>query len=396
MNALPPLEKREYQERLITKAMDAFIKENCSSVLIESPTGSGKTVVALQILQRLKEWQPNLTFGWVAMRRKLLQQAELENSRVGVKDIRFISMFDHHPPACDLMCIDEGHHDSAATCAALHKAMKAKWSLALTATPFRTDRIKLCFEKIINDYGIRFLVEQGYLSNFDQFVMPRWTPKDVATYFLSERERWGKSIIFMRTEEFCQQTCELLKRGGVPAAVMLGSLPQVTKDLLFDQFDDNKLQVLVNIQLLTEGFDCPDLRTVWVRDSGKLCTMQMCGRVLRKDPDNPAKIAQVVQSEDAYPFTKVVKPREQYVWREGGGWRSVRPGKDVEQVAERVREQLLKIPVQLPSFIVNREVNNISVNKKGKLVERPRKVARNDLVSFLASLSTTNVDDLRL
>ena len=44
-----------------------------------------------------------------------------------------------------------------------------------------------------------------------------------------------------------------------------------------------------NCVVLIEGFDCPELRTVFCRPSCKGVTIQMCGRVLRKHPNPPSQ-----------------------------------------------------------------------------------------------------------
>ena len=126
------IEPREYQQRVVKQTVSSFMDEDLKSILIESPTGSGKTVMALLSLKRMQERDPTLSFGWVAMRRKLLAQAAKENLRIGVKNIEFISMFEKNPPKCNMMITDEAQHDAAQTCATLHKLLDAKWSLGLS------------------------------------------------------------------------------------------------------------------------------------------------------------------------------------------------------------------------------------------------------------------------
>ena len=66
--------------------------------------------------------------------------------------------------------------------------------------------------------------------------------------------------------------------------------------------------------LLAEGFDCPSIRTVFCRPSGKLCTIQMAGRALRKHADLPFK--QIVQCEQTrHPFPRIMTPAEQYLMK---------------------------------------------------------------------------------
>ena len=110
------IQTRTYQIRMIVKALSMFAGEHCNrfgqlepaaqSVLIESPTGSGKIVMGLLIAKTLQD-RHNLTVGWV-MRRNLLAQAAAENVRrqIGLR-MELISMFDKDPPQVDLLVVDE-------------------------------------------------------------------------------------------------------------------------------------------------------------------------------------------------------------------------------------------------------------------------------------------------
>lgn len=99
-------ETRPYQLRIIQKVSDMFggrfknqqgvTELPARSVMIESPTGSGKTVMALLSCKAFQHENPDVVIGWIAMRRNLLAQAARENVRHGinVENIHFISMFD--------------------------------------------------------------------------------------------------------------------------------------------------------------------------------------------------------------------------------------------------------------------------------------------------------------
>src|SRR3954449_9765539 len=92
------VQPRPYQARIVRKAAELFATQNLRSVLIDSPTGSGKTVMALLVAKAMQE-QLGVRVGWVAMRRYLLDQAEEENQRhrIGVR-ASYVSMFDRDPP----------------------------------------------------------------------------------------------------------------------------------------------------------------------------------------------------------------------------------------------------------------------------------------------------------
>src|SRR5947209_18433332 len=80
------VQPRPYQLRIVAKAVGLFADAGLRSVLIESPTGSGKTVMGLLVARALQE-RLGVRVGWVAMRRYLLEQARAENEakRVGVR-----------------------------------------------------------------------------------------------------------------------------------------------------------------------------------------------------------------------------------------------------------------------------------------------------------------------
>ena len=357
------LEVRPYQQRIITQVIDAYLKENHKSVLIDSPTGSGKTVCCLSICKMLQQLEPSLTVGWVAMRRKLLKQARIENERIGVKNIEFISMFDPKPPHVDFLVQDECQHSACSTSQTQHHDIQARWLLGASATPQRTDRVKLPYEKVVRDYGLRFLIDKGYLSPFRQFVIPEWSPQQVAERFLFEPEKWGKSISYWRTEEECLKFQKLLTDGGINAACLFGNMTHTYQDEVLDKYEAGEIQMLINMMLLSEGFDSESLQTVWIRDSSRLPAIQMAGRGLRKDPNNPNKVANIIQSEKTkYPFTKVTVSREQYVWRDDA-WLSVARNDLIENLA-KLTQQLFST-YTAPTLVAIG--HSIKVTKKGKV-----------------------------
>ena len=254
-----------------------------------------------------------------------------------------------------------------------------------TATPFRTDRVQLSYEKVIRDCGVRFLIEKGYLSPYHQYAIDEWSPKEIAKRFLACPERWGKSVIYFQNQELCHELEQLLRGGGASCAVMLGSTPNARKEEIFDGFDSGAIQVLINIYLLTEGFDAPDLRTAWVRDSGKLCTMQMAGRCLRKDPDDPSKVAQVVQSQNTpFPYARVAKARKEFVLA-GDEWRSLEPGAHVDRLIDRVRSTVLNRPMEMPGYfsLATERTVSIQVGKNGLVKENKAKKSTDASREFL-------------
>jgi len=121
------------------------------------------------------------------------------------------------------------------------------------------------------------------------------------------------------------------------------------RDRQLDDFEQGKLDVLINMNILTEGFDCPTLQTVFCRPSVKGCTIQMAGRVLRKCPSLSMK--QIVQcSHTKHPFLKTALPAEQFSWM-NNEWRSLKLNKQLVEISNRARLVVSKTEVELPAIV---------------------------------------------
>jgi len=353
------LEVRAYQQRLIAKTLALFgargtqaaargADREAGSVLIESPTGSGKTIMGLSIARQMQR-QHGMSVGWAAMRRNLLAQAQAENERFGFGiQMKLISMFDKRPPKVDLLIVDEAQHDAALSMANLHSFIQPVKILGLTATPFRTDRFKLCFEKVLRDAGIHNLIQEGYLSPYHHYTIPLYEPAGVADLYAAQRDRWGKSLIFFHTMDECRRCVARLRERGVAVELVTASTDRQRQ---IDDLASGRLDVLVNMLILAEGFDCPTLKTVFCRPSSKLPAIQMCGRVLRRHPSHAYK--QIVQCQQTrYPFGRTARPAEQYLWTDAG-WRSLGTNRQIDAMTARMQSLIAATPTSLPKFLVS-------------------------------------------
>jgi len=233
----------------------------------------------------------------------------MNEDSIKCEKINFISMFAKEFPPCDLMVIDEGHHFACASAVHADSASRASLILGLSATPFRTDRMQLSFEKIIKDAGIHRLIHDNYLCPFEHWIMEeRWNATTVAGIYLREPEKWGKSVAFFFNHRECYKFQEILADKGIHCEV----ITHITdREKQLDEFGAGKFNIVANMAILTEGFDCPELKTVFVRDSSKLPTIQMAGRGLRKYEGK--EHFNVVQSKHTnWPFNRTARPKHSY------------------------------------------------------------------------------------
>ena len=333
-------EERPYQQEAIAAVLAAFTERGRTSVLLESPVGSGKTYMALEVIHRLQErlGRP-IKVGWVAPRRHLLRQMMEANRDLYRDGIRPVSLFEKVPPEVELVVLDEAHHEATQSCVLLYERMHAKWTIGLSATPMRTDRMKLSFQETVRTCSIGRLVREGFLSPFNSYVIPNYGVAAVADFYLADPGRWGKSLVFFSTIAECVEFRERLAAGGVSCEVVTG---ESDKERQIDAFASGRVQVVANVAMLTEGFDQPDVASIFARDASRLPTIQMCGRGLRRAPGKTA--CNIVQSANTnYLFERVAPPRNAFRWQDGR-WLALTDG--TEAIEQTLKETLRRIAVR--------------------------------------------------
>ena len=307
------IEYREYQQRSINKALEHF-RNGDKAVLLEAPVGSGKTIMGLQIVKSLMEKSSEkLSCAWVAPRHYLLKQLIESNSNFDLP-IKPVSMFANPEKAerFDIVVIDEAHHEATDSFINLFVKMQPKYLLGLSATPLRTDKIKLAFSATVNECNIHQLIQEGFLSKFNSYIIENFDPETVAKHYLAREKEWGKTLVFMPTLEQCAQFEAIIKKAGKQCLFIRSGNEQAR-----EKFENGVSPLAVNCQLLTEGFDMPELQTVFVRSSSRLPMIQMAGRVLRKHPEK--HIANIVQPKNTnFQAKKLAEPEQIFHWRKDG------------------------------------------------------------------------------
>ncbi len=330
-------EPRLYQEEAIAECLDAFVARGRTSVMLESPVGSGKTYMALRVIRALRErlGRP-VRVVWAAPRRLLLEQVAEANAAFGGEDVHPVTIFEKYPPKADLLVLDEAHHEATQSCVLLYERVGASLALGLSATPLRTDRMKLSFQETVATCSVDRLVREGHLSPFRFHLLPHYDPAIVAECYLSDPARWGKSIAFFPTIRDCGDFRERLAATGVRCEVVTS---ESDKDRQLEAFASGAAPVVANVSMLTEGFDRPEVGTIFARDATRLPCIQMCGRGLRKAPGKA--FCNIVQGS-ASPFLfERFAPAERSYRLHGGVWLSLTDG--TEQIEAALAETLRRI-----------------------------------------------------
>lgn len=248
-----------------------------------------------------KRWSPGATFAMV-------QTLARENNLASL-------------PPLDLVVVDEAHHVAADSYKrVLDKARELNPKVKLfgvTATPQRGDRKGLTeiFDNVADVISLSELIANGFLvrprffvvdcairdslskvrvtaNDFDMGAVEAIMDKDVVTERVIEewKAKAGdrKTVVFCSTIRHAEHVLAAFHDAGVTAGMIHGDMPDGERRVVLKEFDKGVTQVLLNVAVLTEGWDCQTVSCVVLLRpcSFKSTMIQMIGRGLRKvDPE---------------------------------------------------------------------------------------------------------------
>ncbi len=224
-------------------------------------------------------------------------------------------------PALDLLVIDEAHHAVADSYRRIIDhvvgANPACRIFGVTATPNRGDRkgLREIFDNVGDQVRLSELIASGHLVPPRTYVIDvgvqdqlRAVRKSAADYDMTEVAQimnrapvtdevvrhWQEkaserpTVVFCSTVAHAENVAAAFNGAGVSAAVIHGDLDVGTRRRILAAYASGEIHVIVNVAVLTEGWDHPPTScVVLLRPSSYKSTMiQMVGRGLRTvDPE---------------------------------------------------------------------------------------------------------------
>lgn len=318
------MQLRPYQEQLIDRTREALTSNH--AVLLQAPTGAGKTAITVYMMQRAAErgkrsmfivhqnellrqtsgalWKQKLEHGMIASGKRLSKMpAQVASVQTLVRRLEL-----YQEP--DLIIIDEAHRSAASTYRKVLKAYPNAKVIGLTATPQRTDGKGLgdTYQAIVQGPTISQLIKAGYLCDYEIFAppsaldmsgvktsmgdydkaqteimidKPTITGDAVAHY---KRYAMGKRMVVMCVSiKHGTHVTEQYNNAGICAGLIEGKMTDREREKMLNDFAAGHLLVLVNVQLMIEGVDIPAIEAIqWLRPTKSLIIwMQGNGRGLR-------------------------------------------------------------------------------------------------------------------
>lgn len=219
-------------------------------------------------------------------------------------------------PTIDILAIDEGHHSVSPSYRNIIKEVKEKNPevkiYGVTATPSRGDKKDLgdIFSNVADQIKISELVASGHLVRPRTYIIDVGTQSElknvkktagdfdmgavekimnklpiIEEVFSQWQELAGnrKTVIFCSTIAHAKSVAEVFKCNEIKTVFISGDLSESERKDVLSKFEQGDAQVIVNVAVLTEGWDYqPTSCVVLLRPSSFKSTMiQMIGRGLR-------------------------------------------------------------------------------------------------------------------
>ena len=336
---------RDYQQ-LAKK--EIFGRWNCvDNILYQMPTGTGKTRLFTSIIRGINVWglRHNIKYRIliIAHRSELVEQSSRSLDKYHIKhgilagamkdkrdltqpiQIASIQTITHPSNRSlieelqfDFIIIDEAHHAVANSYQKLWKLCPHSKKLGVTATPWRMNNsgFTQIFDVYIPSMSIKEFIQKGWLAAYQYYSIPNSseiiksiesirdfdlegdykisaltqifdTSKIRAQLYNSyvKNALGKKGIIYSISREHSEHICTQYRRHNIAIENIDSETPAKVRENIIKAFKNGEIDIIVNVDIFSEGFDCPDIEFIQLARPTKSLVkyLQQVGRGLRKN-----------------------------------------------------------------------------------------------------------------
>ena len=302
------------------------------SVMAQMPTGTGKTYLLTAVIDSFVSNNPKEKVWIVAHRRELVSQIDetvrkfhsysASNTSSLLSSVKAMSIqwlmrhYDEIEEEPGMIVIDEAHHALAKTYKEMWERFPKAKFLGLTATPCRLNGKGFTdlFDVLVQSWAVPEFISKGRLATYDfvsiksdgvtqrlidslqkrgadgdyqnkemDMLLNKKPSIDRLYRSLEEYGKDRKGIVYAINISHAQKITKLYQEHGVKAIAIDSKTPAMERQQDIEAFKKGDIQVLVNVDIFSEGFDCPDVEFVQLaRPTLSLAKyLQMVGRGLR-------------------------------------------------------------------------------------------------------------------
>ena len=320
----------DYQEDMMERIEKALRLHR--SVMAQMPTGTGKTYLLTAVIDSFVSNNPKENVWIVAHRRELVSQIDetvrkfhsysASNTSSLLSSVKAMSIqwlmrhYDEIEEEPGMIVIDEAHHALAKTYKEMWERFPKAKFLGLTATPCRLNGKGFTdlFDVLVQSWAVPEFISKGRLATYDfvsiksdgvtqrlidslqkrgadgdyqnkemDMLLNKKPSIDRLYRSLEEFGKDRKGIVYAINISHAQKITKLYQEHGVKAIAIDSKTPAAERQQDIEAFKKGDIQVLVNVDIFSEGFDCPDVEFVQLaRPTLSLAKyLQMVGRGLR-------------------------------------------------------------------------------------------------------------------
>ena len=369
---------RDYQQ--LAKE-DIFDKWNLfDNILYQMPTGTGKTRLFTSIIRDINIWglRHNINFRIliIAHRSELIEQSSRSLDKYRIKhgvlagtmkdkrdltqaiQVASIQTITHPANQCliedlkfDFIIIDEAHHAVASSYQKLWEFCPDAKKLGVTATPWRMNNngFAQIFDAYIPSMSIKEFIQKGWLATYQYYSIPISSELIKSIDSIREFDIEGdyknsalaevcdtlkiraqlydsyaknalgkKGIIYSISREHSEHICSQYQSHGVSIENIDSKTPAKVREAVINAFKNGEIDIIVNVDIFSEGFDCPDIEFIQLARPTKSLVkyIQQVGRGLRKNGDKRCIILDNVGMYSRFGLPDEVRDWESYFYGE--------------------------------------------------------------------------------
>ncbi len=282
------MELREYQKELVYKLHEAY-RKGYKSPCIVLGCGGGKSVIVAEIAKKTTAKGNRVLF--LVHRQELCEQIENTFKWWGVNmdlcKVGMVQTITRHLKSIEepkLIITDENHHCTAKSYKNIYEYFPKAKKVGVTATPIRLNQGGLgdVNDLLIIGKSTKWLIENKYLAPFDYYsvklidtenlkvnVNGEYNVKDVEKQFtnaiygdviknylkLADNKQ---AICYCATIKISEEIANRFNIEGIRAEHIDSNTSKERRKDIINQFRENKVKILCNVDLISEGFDVPD------------------------------------------------------------------------------------------------------------------------------------------